>query len=373
MNVSDEGLKFIAGHEGMRTKPYNDPSGFCTVGIGHLIGRRRCTQADYSKWGELSEAEVLELFREDIKRFEGPVAEAVTVPLNQAQFDALVSFAFNVGIGDAAQGVGFKGSTLLKKLNAGDYEGAAAEFPKWRWSNGQVHAGLVRRRAEERAMFERAEVVLRPPMVRPSGEWSLEIEHGIRYLDATGVPHRITSTFRGRGTSSRHDQQGTKGPGLALDAAGTAPGWDTPELLAIFEAFVPVEDQLYELIYSGAPYSIKRGKRVNRYAIADHWNHVHVAFYKGVFLELPGGGPALPDMEEEEEDMAPRYLFHVTSKDKTLSGVWEMGSDEVARHVPVPTDISCLKQAGARDAGEMSEHWLLRHERVHPGVKGSMP
>ena len=150
MNVSDAGLKFIAAHEGSRNQPYNDPSGFATIGIGHLIGRRPVTQADRDHWGTLTEQQVLDLFREDILKYSDPVAASVKVPLTQNQFDALVSFAFNVGVG------GFKGSTLLKKLNAGDYEGAANEFAKWNKSAGRVLPGLTRRRSEEADLFRRA-------------------------------------------------------------------------------------------------------------------------------------------------------------------------------------------------------------------------
>lgn len=160
MRVSDAGLRFIAGHEGSRNKPYNDPSGFCTVGVGHLIGRRRCTQADYDQWGTLTDQQVLDLFREDIKRFEDPVNVAVKVPITQNQFDALVSFSFNVGVG------AFQKSTLLKKLNAGDYKGAASEFAKWNKSAGRVLAGLTRRRKEEAELFLRSD---------PGGAETIEI------------------------------------------------------------------------------------------------------------------------------------------------------------------------------------------------------
>jgi lysozyme len=69
-------------------------------------------------------------------------------PLNQNQWDALVSFVYNVGAGN------FISSTMLKLLNQGDYKGAAGEFPKWVHTNGQINPGLVRRRAAERALFE---------------------------------------------------------------------------------------------------------------------------------------------------------------------------------------------------------------------------
>lgn len=80
--------------------------------------------------------------------FEKAVTRNVTVQLNQDQFDALVSFTFNLGEGNLKQ------STLLKKVNAGDFAGAAKEFPRWNKADGKVLAGLVRRRASEALLFQ---------------------------------------------------------------------------------------------------------------------------------------------------------------------------------------------------------------------------
>jgi lysozyme len=83
-----------------------------------------------------------------VRKFEAGVKRLVKVPLAQGQFDALVSFSFNVGLGALGS------STLLRKLNAGDYRGAAAEFPRWNKAGGKVYEGLTRRRAAERSLFE---------------------------------------------------------------------------------------------------------------------------------------------------------------------------------------------------------------------------
>jgi GH24 family phage-related lysozyme (muramidase) len=116
----------LAQREGTRLKPYEDSKGFCTVGIGHLIGRRRCTAADLANWTLPNTAAATELFRKDLAAsYEPAVNDSVKVPLTQNQYDALVSFTYNVGTN------GFKGSTLLKRLNAGDYEGAATAFMMW--------------------------------------------------------------------------------------------------------------------------------------------------------------------------------------------------------------------------------------------------
>ena len=86
-------------------------------------------------------------FSHDLKRFEASVNNLVKVPLSQNQFDALVSLVYNIGSGN------FASSTLLKKLNAKDYAGAAEQFPRWNKGGGKVMKGLVRRRDAERALF----------------------------------------------------------------------------------------------------------------------------------------------------------------------------------------------------------------------------
>jgi lysozyme len=92
----------------------------------------------------------------DLERFERGVMAMVNVPLTQGQFDALVSFAYNVGLDDDADtfAEGLGDSTLLRKVNAEDFAGAADEFPKWNKNDGKVMLGLKRRRAAEKALFE---------------------------------------------------------------------------------------------------------------------------------------------------------------------------------------------------------------------------
>lgn len=109
-----------------------------------------------------------------------------------------------------------------------------------------------------------------------------EIDSLVAYLRHTGLPHRVTWTTDGKHSAgSRHYL------GLAVDFAGPQPGRNTPEMLAIFKAFAPIEAQLYELIYSGAGYSIKAGRRVARYAVDTHWNHVHVSVNWGFRWTAP--------------------------------------------------------------------------------------
>lgn len=141
MNISDNGIKFIANWEGKRNSVYMDAVGLPTIGIGHLI-----------KKGEvfpkiMTDKEVYDLFRKDIRNFETAINSLVKVKLTQNQYDALVSFTFNCGVGALQQ------STLLKKLNAGDYTGASQEFLKWDKANGKPLLGLTRRRTAEKELF----------------------------------------------------------------------------------------------------------------------------------------------------------------------------------------------------------------------------
>jgi lysozyme len=133
LTESSEGLSLIAyADPGTGGKPY-------TIGYGRAHGVNPgdvCTQAQAEQW-----------LMEDIQSAVDTVNRLVTFPITQAQFDSLVDFAFNAGSGN------FAGSTLLKKVNAGDMTGAQAEFGKWIYGGGRVLAGLVRRRAAEAAMF----------------------------------------------------------------------------------------------------------------------------------------------------------------------------------------------------------------------------
>jgi len=152
MNASENCFRLIEGSEGCELKAYPCPSGIPTIGYGHTSGVRlgmTCTPAQASVW-----------LSEDVRYAEELVHSHVTSPLDQNQFDALVSIIFNVGPGakGVKDGIIFlasgQPSTLLRKLNAGDYAGAAEEFPKWcHGAGGTLLAGLVTRRARERALF----------------------------------------------------------------------------------------------------------------------------------------------------------------------------------------------------------------------------
>lgn len=137
--LSNEGLEAIARFEGLRLSAYRDAGGVPTIGYGHTGG---------VQMGQtITRARALALLRQDAQTAVEGVRQAVRRDISQGQFDALVSFAFNVGVG------AMRGSTLIRKLNAGDRTGAAAEFLKWTRAGGRVLPGLVARRKIEQAMF----------------------------------------------------------------------------------------------------------------------------------------------------------------------------------------------------------------------------
>ena len=127
------------------------PAGHATIGYGHLIHHGPVTEADQRRWGSITRQEGLDLLREDLVRFERAVDRLTSRELAQAEFDAVVSFAFNVGEG------ALEGSTLRRRVNDDDRRGAYEEFLKWNKAtvNGVLTAlpGLTRRRREEGAVY----------------------------------------------------------------------------------------------------------------------------------------------------------------------------------------------------------------------------
>ncbi|GKX53986.1 lysozyme [Leminorella grimontii] len=140
-NTGQAGINLIKEFEGLELSKYRDAVGLWTIGYGHLIRSGETFERS------LTEQEAEALLRKDLLESERGIRRLVSVPLTQNQFDALVSFVFNVGVGRLAT------STLLKKLNAQDYRGAADELPKWNKAGGNVLPGLTRRRQAERALF----------------------------------------------------------------------------------------------------------------------------------------------------------------------------------------------------------------------------
>jgi len=145
MQTGKAGLELIKSFEGLGLKAYLCPSGVLTIGYGHT-GKVRGNKITLQTTITPEEAETL--LKEDLTRFEKAVDSLVKVPLNSNQFDALVSFVFNIGIN------AFSGSTLLKLLNSGDYKGASQQFKRWIYGNGKkVLEGLKKRRTAEEKLF----------------------------------------------------------------------------------------------------------------------------------------------------------------------------------------------------------------------------
>lgn len=139
MQISINGLNLIKEFEGLKLRAYQCSANIWTIGYGHT--------ADVSANDVITEEKALSFLRQDVADSERAVNQYVHVPLTQNQFDALVSFVFNMGAGN------FRTSTLLKKLNSGDDDGAAQEFGRWIHAGGKALAGLIRRREAERALF----------------------------------------------------------------------------------------------------------------------------------------------------------------------------------------------------------------------------
>lgn len=156
LKVTQFGKDLVAKYEGLGPKgvvvingvksvlPYICPSGKPTLGRGRVI-----SWSDYEKYKKTGIPLTLadQWFEEDMQRFGKNVAALIKVPVQEWQFDALVSLAYNIGVAN------LKSSTLLRKLNLKDYAGAANEFPRWIYSNKRPLDGLRNRRESEKRMF----------------------------------------------------------------------------------------------------------------------------------------------------------------------------------------------------------------------------
>ena len=144
MKISTNGIDLICSFEGLELKAYDDGVGVWTIGYGTTV-----INGTKVKKGDTCTLEQAKSYMaQDLKQFESAVNQ-VKVPLNQNQYDALVSLAYNIGVG------AFLSSTLFKKLNAKDYKGAAEQFDRWNRAGGKVMRGLTNRRAKERKLFEK--------------------------------------------------------------------------------------------------------------------------------------------------------------------------------------------------------------------------
>lgn len=141
MKTSSNGLSFIAHEEGEVLHVYKDSVGIPTIGVGHRL------LPGESYPNGITHDQAMQILARDVGHVEDAINSHVTVALNQNQFDALVSFTFNLGAG------ALESSTLLKLLNKGDAKDAAAEFPKWDHAGGKVDQEILGRRLREQALF----------------------------------------------------------------------------------------------------------------------------------------------------------------------------------------------------------------------------
>jgi GH24 family phage-related lysozyme (muramidase) len=146
--LSAQGARFIGHFEGFRPHLYNDAAGHCTIGYGHLVHMGACngTEPQEFKRG-LTQGEAESLLQEDAQKAADAVRSDVHVPLNQQQFDALVSFVYNLGA------AAFASSTLLRDLNARNFGAAPGQLRQWTHAGGKVLPGLVARRNAEAELF----------------------------------------------------------------------------------------------------------------------------------------------------------------------------------------------------------------------------
>ena len=140
MKISDECIEFIKKFEGCELTSYQCSADVWTIGYGHTLG--------IVKGMEINQEVADDFLQKDLIEFQNDVNQEVNVKLEQYQFDALVSWTFNLGVGN------LRSSTLLKKLNNGDYDDVPNQIKRWNKANGKVVYGLVRRREAESLLWQ---------------------------------------------------------------------------------------------------------------------------------------------------------------------------------------------------------------------------
>lgn len=175
MKMSKKGLDKLAEWEGVKTEVYKDSAGLPTIGVGHLLTKDELRSGKINilgrnvKYGDgLTEDQVEALFQQDIVSRETAVDKLVRVPLSQNQFDALVSFVFNVGR------QAFQNSTLLKVLNDGRYQDVPDQLERWIYSGGKKVDGLVNRRRNEISLWNSRTSLVNGGIFDTTIEWLLK-------------------------------------------------------------------------------------------------------------------------------------------------------------------------------------------------------
>jgi GH24 family phage-related lysozyme (muramidase) len=190
LTTSTEGIDFIKKHEAFRADMYNDPVGHCTIGYGHLLHKGKCNGSEDEEFkAGITEARATELLKGHLKNIENVIRDVVKVSLNQHQFDALVSFTYNVGTG------AFKGSTLLKKLNEGKYNEVPAQLARWVFASGKRLKGLEKRREAEGKIFS-------------SGIYAISHGYFANYFEENETPRGLRNNNPGNIRISKTDWEG---------------------------------------------------------------------------------------------------------------------------------------------------------------------
>lgn len=150
MKLSEQGIDELIQLEGKENRAYRDIANHYTIGVGHLISKREINSGKIEINGEfvdwqagLTDNQIKNLLRQDVKAFEKAVENIIFVPLTQRQFDAITIFAFNIGIG------AFHSSTLVRQLNKGNYDAVPAQLMRWNRAGGKISKGLTNRRNAE--------------------------------------------------------------------------------------------------------------------------------------------------------------------------------------------------------------------------------
>lgn len=160
MKITDETMRLIRDYEGMKLTAYKDPGSKNGLPITIGYGTTKIDGKDIKLGTKITKEQADEYFKKDIEKFAEGVRSRVKVKLNDNQFGALVSFSYNVGLG------AFGSSTLLKKLNAGDFKSVPSELRKWNKNDGKVMQGLINRREKEIKLWE-------TPVANSSSSFSL--------------------------------------------------------------------------------------------------------------------------------------------------------------------------------------------------------
>lgn len=222
MKVSVQGICSILTHESIILSAYDDGGGVLTIGAGHTAMAGPPTPTGGMK---ISLEESFNIFRQDLRKYEGEVFQAINVSLSQNQFDALVSWHFNTGR--------INNSTLTTKLNDGDYAGAAKEFSNWNKSNGKVLRGLVNRRKRETAIFGSADYGDESVIVRVSKG------SAAKTIDSVEIVKRMTGAPRNEEDQTTKELLSNPSSRLLPNFRPRQSSETTISALAKFERLVP--------------------------------------------------------------------------------------------------------------------------------------